>query len=254
MLIEKHTIWYAPSASVLHLIETRPVSRRTNLPALAVATGSEATQKAVEGIQRGAFDLEGAVLPELPASASEARIVAATLGNGSVVLTGNEATEAAVKRQPLDNFRVLHFAVHGLSDSERPERAGLVFNSDPGSGEDGIWQPREIMRNHLNAALVTLSACQTARGKVMGADGNASLVTPFLAAGAKAVVATLWDSDDLFTRALMREFYGEISRGAPPADALQKAKLDLISHYGKATPPYLWAGFILTGVNERMNP
>ena len=130
----------------------------------------------------------------------------------------------------------------------------LVFNSDPASGEDGIWQPREIMRNHLNAALVTLSACQTARGKVMGADGNASLVTPFLAAGAKAVVATLWDSDDLFTRALMREFYGEVSRGAPPADALQKAKLDLISHYGKAAPPYLWAGFILTGANNRIIP
>ena len=253
-LLETTTIWYEPSATVLHLIEARRSrsDSEARLPLLAVSTGADASRAPVEGIARGMFDIQGRELPELPAAGSEVRLIGEIMGRDSVVLTGSAATETALKRQPLDRFRVLHFAVHGISDSGHPERSGLFLAPDAASGEDGIWQAREIVRSHFDADLVTLSACNTARGKVMGADGNASLVNPFLAAGARAVLSTLWESDDCLSRALMREFYSQVVRGIPVAVALRNAKLEIIKRYEKEAPTYLWAGFILTGVNSRI--
>ena len=198
------------------------------------------------------FDLTGAKLPPLPGANSEARLVGEIMGAKSVVITGPAATESAVKSQPLSQFRILHFAVHGITSSDRPERAGLVLFPDPKGPEDGLWQIREIERTRLHADLVTLSACRAGDGKVMGTAGIESLVTPFLAAGAEAVVANLWDSDDTFTAALMRDFYTNIAHRMTMAEALRRAKLDAIARYGSDAPAYLWAGFILTGVNRQV--
>jgi CHAT domain-containing protein len=197
------------------------------------------------------FDLAGVKLPPLPNANSEARLVGEMMGPNSVVITGQAATESAVKSQPLDQYRVLHFAVHGVTSSSRPERAGLVFFPNADGSEDGLWQVREIERTRLRAELVTLSACRGGDGKVMGTAGIESLVTPFLAAGAEAVVANLWDSDDTFTAVLMREFYAYVRRRLPTAEALRRAKVDVIARYGADAPPQLWAGFILTGVSRQ---
>jgi CHAT domain-containing protein len=198
------------------------------------------------------FDLTGVNLPALPGANSEARLVGEIMGPKSVVITGTAATESAVKSQPLSQYRVLHFAVHGLTSTGRPERAGLVLLPDPKGPEDGLWQVREIERTRLNANLVTLSACRAGDGKVMGTAGIESLVAPFLAAGAEAVVANLWDSDDTFTGALMRAFYTNLAHRMTMAEALRRAKLDVIGRYGSDAPAYLWAGFILTGVNRQV--
>jgi CHAT domain-containing protein len=198
------------------------------------------------------FDLTGVNLPPLPNANSEARLVGEIMGPQSVVITGQAATESAVKAQPLDQYRILHFAVHGVTSPARPERAGLVFLPNADGSEDGLWQVREIERAQLRAELVTLSACRGGDGKVMGTAGIESLVTPFLAAGAEAVVANLWDADDTFTESLMREFYTHVRHGLSTAEALRRAKLDLIARYGSDAPPQLWAGFILTGVSRQV--
>ena len=80
-----------------------------------------------------------------------------------------------------------------------------------------------------------------------------SLVNPFLAAGSRAVLASLWDSNDLVTRALMQQFYAKVYAGVPAADALRQAKLRLIERYGDQAAPALWAGFVLTGENVQIN-
>ena len=252
MLLVKHTVWYAPSGTVMDLLANRPAKPAAGLPLLAVSTGTDGITAPVGDIQRSMFDLTGVNLSPLPGANSEARLVGEIMGPKSVVITGPAATESAVKSQPLSQYRVLHFAVHGLASPDRPERAGLVLFPDAKSSEDGLWQVREIERTRLHAELVTLSACRAGDGKVMGAAGIESLVTPFLAAGAEAVVANLWDSDDTFTASLMRGFYTYIAHKMSPAEALRRAKLDLIGRYGADAPAYLWAGFILTGVNRQV--
>ena len=252
MLLVKHTVWYVPSGTVLNLLSKRSGTPASIIPLLAVSTGTDGIAAPIGEIQRSMFDLTGAKLPPLPGANSEARLVGEIMGPKSVVITGPAATESAVKSQPLGQFRILHFAVHGITSSDRPERAGLVLFPDPKGPEDGLWQIREIERTRLHADLVTLSACRAGDGKVMGTAGIESLVTPFLAAGAEAVVANLWDSDDTFTAALMRDFYTNIVHRMTMAEALRRAKLDAIARYGSDAPAYLWAGFILTGVNRQV--
>jgi CHAT domain-containing protein len=160
-----------------------------------------------------------------------------------------------LKKQPLGQFRVLHFAVHGLVSTKFPDRSALVLYPDPAGNEDGYWQAREIARTQLNADLVTLSACDVGSGAVVGEEGVSNLVRPFLIAGARTVVANIWEANDDFSRGLMREFYSRLAAGVDKGRALQQAKLEMIRKYGEdASPPRLWAGFIMVGESRRGLP
>jgi hypothetical protein len=251
MLLSTHTVSYAPSGTVLHLL----LHRRTApapLPLLAVATGADDLgQGAGSGHLRMA-NLNGITLPPLPEANSEVRGIAEIVGPKSVVITGTDATKTAIRKQLLAQYRILHFAVHGWANSERPERSGLALVPDETDG--GLWQLRDIVRTKLQADLVTLSACAAGGGKVSGTAGIANLAMAFLSAGAKSVVANLWDSDDTFTSVLMGSFYRHLAQQLPAAEALRQAKLEMIQRYGAAAPPILWAGFTLTGVNQQILP
>jgi CHAT domain-containing protein len=146
---------------------------------------------------------------------------------------------------------VLHFAVHGLLSTKFPDRSALVLYPDPASGEDGFWQAREVARTKLNAELVTLSACDVASGMLLGEEGVANLVRPFLMSGARTVVSNIWESNDDFTHGLMREFYTRLAAGVDKGKALQEAKLAMIQKFGADATPRLWAGFIMVGESRR---
>jgi CHAT domain-containing protein len=192
------------------------------------------------------YGVDGTQLRPLPGADDEARSVARLLGDpASVVLLGDQATEGALKRQPLHEYRVLHFAAHGLPSSKFPARAALLVQPD--TEEDGVLQAREILSLHLTASLVTLSACDTSSGSVHGQDGAATLVRPFIAAGASAVVANLWAADDTFSLALMREFYTRLATGADVATSLRDAKLHLLATFGPEAVPRLWSGVLAYG-------
>jgi CHAT domain-containing protein len=208
------------------------------------ASASNAT--AFGTIARGVYDIEASELPPLPSADDEARTVGAALGPvASTVLLGESATELALKNQPLREYRVLHFAVHGIVSTRSPGRSALVLR--PSAPEDGLLQAREILELPLAADLVTLSACETAAGTVDGQEGVASLVRPFLAAGAHTVVANLWTADDRFSFSLMREFYRQLANGVDIADALRRAKLTMLEEYGSSAPPQLWSGVLVFG-------
>jgi tetratricopeptide (TPR) repeat protein len=252
--IDNHTVWYEPSATVHYLLARHHPQPPPTLPLLAVAAGTDGLGTPTGAVRRNMFDVRGASLPALPAANSEARLVGEAMGSQSVVITGRAATESAVKKQPLARYRVLHFAVHGLAAPDHPERAGLVFFPDEAAAEDGLWQLRDIARSKLSADLVTLSACRAGSGKVLGSAGTVSLVTAFLAAGARSVVANLWDSDDTFTKTLMGSFYRHLAQHMLAAEALRQAKLEMRARYGAEAPAYLWAGFTLTGINGPIHP
>lgn len=258
-LLASHVVTYAPSGTVFTLLSEKKGSR-PSLPLLAVATGTdglaEARARMADQKQPGTIDLEvfdagQSQLRPLPAANGEARTVAGILGANSVMLLAEAATESALKRQPLGQFRVLHFAVHGLVSTKFPDRSALLLYADPAKNEDGFWQAREIARTELNAELVTLSACDVGSGLVVGEEGISNLVRPFLIAGARTVVANLWESDDDFSRGLMREFYSRLAAGMDKGRALQQAKLEMIRKYGQDASPRLWAGFIMVGESRR---
>jgi CHAT domain-containing protein len=192
-------------------------------------------------------DLSGIQLHDLPQTRSEVQGIGKLLGQESVILLGNDATETAFKKEPLDQFRILHLAVHGFADTQYPERSALVLGKDPRSGDDGLLQVREIIRLRLNAELTTLSACDTGVGKLQGQEGISNLVEAFLVAGSQSVVASLWSADDTFASALMERFYQRMAQGEDTSSALRNAKLDLLAKYGDQVRPFYWAAFIAVG-------
>ena len=113
-----------------------------------------------------------------------------------------------------------------------------MLGSSPASGEDGLLQVREIRDLPLRTELVTLSACDTGSGKLLGQEGIASLERAFLLAGAKAVIASLWPADDTFTIALMKRLYQHLINGSDKGAALREAKLSWIFSGNSATKPF----------------
>ena len=122
-----------------------------------------------------------------------------------------------------------------------------MLGSPPAQHDDGLLQVHEIRDLPLRTDLVTLSACDTGNGRLLGEEGVASLERAFLLAGAKAVIASLWTADDTYSIALMRRLYQHLVDGADKASALRQAKLDLLNEFGDQALPVYWAGFTLVG-------
>jgi CHAT domain-containing protein len=96
----------------------------------------------------------------------------------------------------------------------------------------------------LDADLVVLSACRSARGKVVAGEGIQGLTTSLLQAGARAVVATSWQVGDRAAVPLVDAFYRHLAAGLPAAEALRTAKREAIA---RGDSPREWAAFALLG-------
>jgi CHAT domain-containing protein len=257
-LLKSHVISYVPSGTILDVLRRAKMQQAAPRPFLGVGDVAYENQgnagrrmpapDTTRGqILRGMSDLSGIQLHDLPQTRNEVQGIGKLLGQESVILLGNDATETAFKKEPLDQFRILHLAVHGFADTQYPERSALVLGKDPGSGDDGLLQVREIIRLRLNAELTTLSACDTGVGKLQGQEGISNLVEAFLVAGSQSVVASLWSADDTFASTLMERFYQRMAQGEDTSSALRDAKLDLLAKYGDQVPPFYWAAFIAVG-------
>ena len=251
-------ITYSPSSTVFFLLRSLSHRSLPKLPFLGVSYDQDRPLLAQDGrlwaraagILRGALDSGEAELTPLPYAHEEVTSIARLAGPRSIVLVGPEATEEKLKSEPLGDFEVLHFAVHGIGNVAEPERSALVLRTNPQSKEDGLWQAREIRRESLNAELVTLSGCDTGVGKPEGEEGVANLVRAFLLAGARNVVASWWAADDRLTAALMTRFYGHLAQTMDEGEALNRAMLDILEEFGAQLPPYYWAGFSLVGAGN----
>ena len=134
------------------------------------------------------------------------------LPHPETLLLGSDATRPKFLSLPLNRYDVLHLSLHGYPDMEFPDRSALVFAPSPQLNDSGFLQAREIRNLHLNARLVTLSACKTSVGPTYE-TGAASIVNAFVEAGAQSVVSTLWDVDDRAGRKLMESFYKHLATG-----------------------------------------
>jgi CHAT domain-containing protein len=176
-------------------------------------------------------------------------IYAMIQGGKGLKATDFDASRALVLSSQLSQYRILHFATHGLLNSEHPELSGLVFSlvDREGRGQDGYLRLHEIYNLELNADLVVLSACQTGLGKEIKGEGLIGLTRGFMYSGVPRVVASLWNVDDLATAELMKLFYqGMVKDGLPAAAALRAAQYEM-SREKRWSSPYFWAGFVIQG-------
>ncbi len=159
------------------------------------------------------------------------------------------ASLAAVQDPRLADFRIVHFATHGLMNSRDPRLSGLVFSlvDRQGRPQNGFLRADEVANLKLGADLVVLSACQTALGKELRGEGLLGLARGFMYAGAPRVIASLWTVADSATTDLMSSFYQALlGSHAPASEALRGAKLRLMRN-PLHSAPYYWAGFLLEG-------
>jgi CHAT domain-containing protein len=189
-------------------------------------------------------------LARLPATGYEARTVAALLpADQRDVSTGFAASRDAVLSVDLSQYRVLHFATHGQVDSRYPALSSLVFSQFDRAGvpRDGHLRLHDIYNLKLNADLVVLSACETALGRSVRGEGLIGLAQGFMYAGARGLVASLWQVPDRATAELMTHFYRHLFvDGLSPGAALRQAQL-AIAASRRWRDPYFWGAFVLVG-------
>jgi CHAT domain-containing protein/Tfp pilus assembly protein PilF len=214
------------------------------------------------------------------------------------VLRGDEATEESFRRRA-PRHRYLHLATHGYfapaqirsalgpadpkAQAARPGSdalggagvagyhpgllsgialAGANRRSTPVGQDDGILTALEVAELDLSSVeLAVLSACETGLGEVAGGEGLLGLQRAFQVAGARSVVASLWNIPDDPTRALMARFYESLWRhGQPPGRALREAQLSMLrgglwgvslkrdaaGPKSDRLPPLYWAAFVLS--------
>lgn len=168
-------------------------------------------------------------------------------------LLNNNANEYKFKKMiKSTNYQIIHIATHGIINFKTSTLSALIFSKDPKNIEDGILYTGEIYNLKLNSQLVTLSACETARGVISKGEGVIGLSRAFTYAGAQNLIISLWKVSDIATTQEMTYFYSNLFEQYPEigsnmefSDALHKAKLQMIN--SKFAHPFFWSSFILIG-------
>lgn len=219
-----------------------------------LASANTSTSTAPTNIIRALRDVgmvrDGAGIPRLLFSGREANSILALAPPGEgMKRLGFEANRAVAISPELARYRMVHFATHGLLNSEHPELSGIVLSLVDGQGQpvDGFLRLHDIYNLRLSADMVVLSACQTALGKEIKGEGLVGLTRGFMYAGVPRVVASLWKVDDVATAELMKRFYrGILGDRLRPAAALRAAQVEM-SGSRRWQSPYYWAAFELQG-------
>ena len=210
-LIDRHTISYAPSASVLrYCIERQPIQ---DANPLVVGVADERAPQIAEEI-----DALRKLLPH------------------ARTYFGRRATRRVVRREA-ERSDFLHIATHAVFRTDNPMFSSLKL-------ADGPLNALDLYSMTCQTNLVTLSGCKSGMNDVGRADELLGLMRGFLYAGARSLLLSLWDVNDRSTAAFMREFYQSWLGGRSKAEALQDAVRAIRS---EEPHPYYWAPFYLVG-------
>ncbi len=196
------------------------------------------------------FGTNGAGLPRLFASRDEAKAIVALAPAGtSYEALDFQANREQAMKSDLNQYRVLHFATHGLLNTSRPQFSGIVLSlyDEKGRERDGFLRLNQIYNLRLANELVVLSACSTALGKDVRGEGLIGLTRGFMYAGAPRVIASLWKVDDEATTELMKLFYRNLLQKQMTAAAALSAAQAEMRAQPRWRSPYYWAAFTLQG-------
>ncbi|HEX8150671.1 MAG TPA: CHAT domain-containing protein [Pyrinomonadaceae bacterium] len=253
-LVEDHAVFYAPSLSVLHGMEKLAgrgrgaAASRGGRERVLLAFGNPSLgRRTVELVQSVYRDER---LGPLPEAEREVRALEQFYTpSRSRVYVREEAREERIKAE-VGDYRVLHFATHGVLDDRNPMYSHVVLSqAEAGGTEDGLLHAWEVMKLNLKADLVVLSGCQTARGRVGAGEGVIGMEWALFVAGSPTAVLSLWKVESSSTAELMVRFHRNLTmRGAGrrKAEALRAASLELLKDE-RFRHPFYWAGFVMTG-------
>jgi CHAT domain-containing protein len=276
-LLEDCAIFYAPSLSVLREIVERSIGLGSmqarakaekivgadkgkefnlsrygeNSRLILLAFGNPALNGETVSLAKSVYRDEP--LGSLPEAETEVKTLARIYGPGrSKILIGAEARESLAKSEA-SRYRILHFATHGILDDFNPLYSHLLLTAQDGDvTEDGLLEAWEIMRMNLQADLVVLSACQTARGKVGAGEGMIGMTWALFVAGSPTTLASQWKVDSASTTELMIKFHSRLTSRGPKGQAVTKAEalrgaVQELMKDRKYRHPFYWAGFVLVG-------
>src|SRR6266478_5922675 len=194
----------------------------------------------------------------LPETTDELCAVARRLGvPASDIWLGRRMTEAAVKTLSaegrLREYRILHFATHGLvaGDLANVVEPALMFSPPQTATEldDGLLTASEVAQLDLDADWVVMSACNTAAGASKSAQALSGLARAFFYAGARALLVSHWAVNSRAAVAITTGAFD--AQSADPtigrAEALRRSIRALIASGGVNAHPAVWAPFILVG-------
>ncbi|MGB7202986.1 MAG: CHAT domain-containing protein [Pyrinomonadaceae bacterium] len=256
---------YEPSASALKifrmekkaeakpqkdlLVFADPVFSKSDERIVGLDTSNSGFVSTILSTFRSIESLES--MARLPASREEAQSISDVVGaNQTTVRAGFAANRDGVLNGGIEDYKILHFATHGLIDEKRPELSGILlslFDNEGKQNDGGFIRLQDVYGLRLNSDLVVLSACDTGIGKEIKGEGVMSLNNAFLQAGAKSVVSSLWKVDDTATKDLMTEFYrGMADDNLTAAAALRGAQIKMYKD-PRYRSPFYWAAFTASG-------
>jgi CHAT domain-containing protein len=209
-LVEERAVAIAPSAAVWLALQSKP--SRSLKSAFVIGYADE----------------------KIPHAEREIEAVAARF-RGCVALSGTTATFGAF-RDGTHGKDVVHIACHGQFRPDNPLFSCLRLS-------DGFVTVRDICSQRIEAAVVTLSACETGLSGVAGGEEILGLARGFFGAGAESLVLSLWTVSDTATARLMADFYENLTEVGVP-EALRRAQLRFIE---RGEHPYFWAPFTAAG-------
>jgi len=255
-LIEFYKISYAPSVSSLVFLMQRGNAKRNPKYLLALGNPNYSLRnskdqsgnnfKKYEELLREFYLNKGFNFSSLPFSKKEIKKISNFFPKNKIdIFTEGKAKEEVVKKVPLSDYQILHFACHAFLDEKTPYRSALILNLDDDTEEDGFLQVREIQDLKLNANLAVLSACQTGRGRLENGEGVFGLPRAFFYAGALSTISSLWKVSDRVTSDFMHYFYHFLAQGNDKSQALRLAKIKMLK--SRFSHPFFWAGFVLNG-------
>ncbi|XP_031562505.1 tetratricopeptide repeat protein 28-like [Actinia tenebrosa] len=236
-LSETKRIRLAPSLATLKVLQESSDDEHDRTGALIVGN-PKIGQVEFEGSVRSFIDLPGAE--------DEAKEIAKLFGVEPLI--GSQATKEAVLQKLHVGVSVIHFAAHGSEKNGQillaPSASSLATNSIPDE-EDFVLTMKKVQESGIRAQLVVLSCCHSGRGEIK-AEGVVGMSRAFLAAGARAVVASLWAIGDNATKEFMLKFYSHLKRGKSASKSLQQAMNNMRETETYMEPKH-WAGFFLIG-------
>jgi CHAT domain-containing protein/TolA-binding protein len=256
-LIDDHSIFYAPSLSVVREMmnarrnkEVRPFAASSLLALGNPALGTQT-------ITRVKAVLMDERLDPLPETERLVRTLGRIHRSGrNKIYVGAEAREERFKTEAKD-YDILHLASHGILNDRSPMYSHLLLAQTGEAAitdEDGMLEAWELMNLDLRAELAVLSACETARGRVGKGEGMIGITWALFVAGVPRTVVSQWKVRSNSTAELMVEFHRQLvnrSRGSTKlnsaAEALRAAALKLKGD-SRYRHPFYWAGFVIVGV------
>lgn len=252
-LIENHAITYTPSLSALRETMKLRRERRGNgaNAQLVLALGNPALEQTT--IARAKSVLMDESLDPLPEAEEQVMALKQIYGAArSKILTGAEAREEVFKAEA-PHYRILHLATHGVLNDASGIYSHLLLAQAAESQEDGLLEAWELIRMKLQADLVVLSACETARGQWGAGEGVIGMTGMLFVAGCPTVVVSQWKVEAASTAKLMVDFHRQLKPRftglktvVGTAQSLKAAALKMLRS-AQYRHPFYWAGFVVMG-------